>query len=531
MGWTDRKKSLLKAHFACILICLAYTVSAQNSYSARFRLSSLDTMTRVACYDVQLSNPGMEDWQLFGYNFNIFYDAGAAIFLRDSVVSDLHVSQSDPRTEVIPRGTVINSGLSYDSIGFLRVNVSELIEGQGQVFEPNSDWISISQVCFIITLDDLTDPTTCFAMNFSDAQSEAATGARPDITQETDPDNVSANLSAVERIDVTPDRTFNSCFVLDEDDDDLCSDGIDNDEDGLLDCGDPSCNPGTINVVRRELSCFLTEGEINIQGGQGDSVLYSIDDGLSFSSDSIFGGLSAGIYDVVVTQPGIQSCSFSSVIVLQEPDCSEADDLSCTDGIDNDGDGLIDCADENCQPFIDTVLFSLPMVCPELIDGSIQIVSPLTDLEFSVDSGMTYQEGSFFDSLQVGTYHIFARNLATLCPLEYANNPITISPGAFCERDPTLPTFYIPNIIAPNNPPNDILGVNTEEVFQLRTFAVYDRWGNRVFNRSNFSSTEDVSWDGRLSDGQIQVGVYVYLLEIDIDGDVISTSGDVMVVN
>lgn len=531
MGWSDHKKSLLRVFVMCIVMCLSETLISQNSYSVRFRLSTLDTTTNVACYDVQLSNPGTESWRLFGYNFNIFYDANAAIFLRDSVVSDLHVSQSDPRTEVIPRGTVTNSGLAYDSIGFLRVNVSELIDGEGQVFEPNGEWISISQVCFVITLDDITDPSTCFNMNFSDQQSEDATGARPDLIQETDPVTISANLVGIDRIDVIPDRTFNSCFILDEDDEDLCSDGLDNDEDGLMDCDDPSCNAGQLSVERIEIECFRPEGTITVRGGVGDNLTYSIDDGDTFTSDTIFENLAAGIYDIVVARDDILSCAFTSLVVLQAPDCSETDDMACTDGLDNDGDGLIDCADDNCQPLIDTVLTNLPIICPDLRDGELQIISPLTDIEFSIDSGMTYQESGLFDSISAGIYNVFTRNEVTLCAIPYDFNPVIVTPGISCERDPVLPAFYMPNVIAPNNPPNHVLAVNSIEEFQLKSFVVYDRWGNRVFNESDFLSTEEVGWDGRLPNGSIQIGVYVYLLEIDLDGDIVATTGDVLVVN
>jgi len=339
---------LVRTGLKCFILALAFLISgeavSQNSYSARFRLSSLDTTTNIACYDIQLSNPGTESWRLFAYNFNLFFDASVASFVRDSVVSDQHVSESDPISRVIPTGVVMNSGLPYDSIGFLRISISEIISGQGQEFEPNSPWISISQICFFIDLEDITDPTTCLAINFGTDQIRTATGARPDIVQETDPVDISRDLTPVDRLDVMPDRSFNSCFVLDEDTEDLCTDGIDNDEDGLLDCDDPSCNPGTIDVQRVEIECLT-----------------------------------------------VSSCAFANTVILSAPDCAETDDISCTDGLDNDGDGLIDCADDSCQPQIETVTLRSPAICPNLTDGQIEISSLFPDVEYSIDSGMTYQ--------------------------------------------------------------------------------------------------------------------------------------------
>jgi len=526
---------LVRTGLKCFILALAFLISgeavSQNSYSARFRLSSLDTTTNIACYDIQLSNPGTESWRLFAYNFNLFFDASVASFVRDSVVSDQHVSESDPISRVIPTGVVMNSGLPYDSIGFLRISISEIISGQGQEFEPNSPWISISQICFFIDLEDITDPTTCLAINFGTDQIRTATGARPDIVQETDPVDISRDLTPVDRLDVMPDRSFNSCFVLDEDTEDLCTDGIDNDEDGLLDCDDPSCNPGTIDVQRVEIECLTPTGSITLAGTSGEGILYSIDDGASFFPDSIFDNLDAGVYDVVVTRNDVSSCAFANTVILSAPDCAETDDISCTDGLDNDGDGLIDCADDSCQPQIETVTLRSPAICPNLTDGQIEISSLFPDVEYSIDSGMTYQASGVFDSISAGIYHVFIRNMITMCEQSSDMNPIEITPATSCQTETILPDFFVPNVINPNNPPQNLLSITSEEDLFLRTFAVFDRWGNQVFIRRNVPATATEGWDGRYQNGDVRTGVYIYLLEFDLDGEIMVSRGDVLVIN
>jgi len=52
-----------------------------------------------------------------------------------------------------------------------------------------------------------------------------------------------------------------------------------------------------------------------------------------------------------------------------------------------------------------------------------------------------------------------------------------------------------------------------------------------MFARANFLSTDSVAWDGRDKNGDIRTGVYVFLLEFDIDGDIVATAGDVLVIN
>lgn len=530
------RAKLTKSYFACLFFMMAFLLSTEavtqnNSYSARFRLASLDTSTRIACYDLQLLNPDSISWRLFAYNFNLFYDAGVGTFVRDSVVNPLHVSESNPVNVTIPVGTVVNSGLTYDSIGFLRISVSDIVTGEGQIFEGNSDWISISQICFFISVDDITSPNTCLSLNFGTPQIRAATNANPDIVLEFDVVTVSANLDPVDRFDVVPDRTLNSCFVLEEDTEDVCSDGIDNDEDGILDCDEPSCSPGVVDIQRVEIECIRPEGSLTLTGAIGDAIQYSIDGGATFSSDSIFDGLEPGVYDVLVTNNDVTSCAFANTVILTAPDCAESDDMSCSDGLDNDGDGLVDCADDSCQPILEDILVRSPIICPSLTDGQIEISTLLTDVEFSIDSGLTYQASNVFDALEAGLYYIFLRNTVTMCEAPSDDNPIELPVTVSCEVPNELPLFFVPNVINPNNPPQNLLSVTSEESLFLRTFAVFDRWGNQVFIRRDIPATPDVGWDGRYENDNVRSGVYVYLLEFDVDGEIIVVRGDVLVIN
>jgi len=92
-----------------------------------------------------------------------------------------------------------------------------------------------------------------------------------------------------------------------------CEDGIDNDGDGSIDCADPDC------------SDFCGGGG---GGGQGDDDSHG--GGGQGDDDSQGGGGGGG------TEGGGQEC--------QPTSCPE-----CEDGQDNDGDGLIDCADDGCS--------------------------------------------------------------------------------------------------------------------------------------------------------------------------------------
>ncbi len=141
----------------------------------------------------------------------------------------------------------------------------------------------------------------------------------------------------------------------------VCNDGIDNDGDLLTDCEDPDCGPTAANETL--VTCdnsngtgsgtfFLPDASATVSGGNSSaSVSYHLQlteaqNGINqlpnsfiFSNATIYARMeidSSGCYDtaeITLTVSGI---------------CTE----DCSDGIDNDGDGLIDCFDcDECGTF------------------------------------------------------------------------------------------------------------------------------------------------------------------------------------
>ncbi|MBN1494739.1 hypothetical protein JW911_03325 [Candidatus Peregrinibacteria bacterium] len=93
-----------------------------------------------------------------------------------------------------------------------------------------------------------------------------------------------------------------------------CSDGADNDGDGLTDCADPDCTA--------DPACTLPGVEICTNGLDDDG---------------------DGLIDCADPNCASQSCGNGCL-------CSGGSrtETNCTDGLDNDGDGQTDCADSNC---------------------------------------------------------------------------------------------------------------------------------------------------------------------------------------
>ncbi len=135
----------------------------------------------------------------------------------------------------------------------------------------------------------------------------------------------------------------------------LCSDGIDNDGDGLVDLSDPDCAPFVPPPPppQENTSALCADGIDNDGDGlvdlnDPDCAPFipppppSREDTLALCTD------------------GVDNDS-DGLIDFADPDCapfvpppppSENTSILCADGIDNDGDGLIDLNDPDCAPFI-----------------------------------------------------------------------------------------------------------------------------------------------------------------------------------
>lgn len=95
--------------------------------------------------------------------------------------------------------------------------------------------------------------------------------------------------------------------------------------------------------------------------------------------------------------------------------------------------------------------------------------------------------------------------------------------------------FYIPNAFAPqsSNPENTLFRpFATHKVKVINFFRVFNRWGDLVYERTNFPIGDtSAGWDGRFNGKLLNSGVFLFFLEAEfIDGSVESFSGDVTLV-
>lgn len=102
----------------------------------------------------------------------------------------------------------------------------------------------------------------------------------------------------------------------------LCSDFIDNDDDGAVDCEDMDCSGPGVTVCQGSWKGPVEGTGAGAQGGQS-------------MSDNL---------------PELQEGMTVEDLIGRFGDIDgERNDFVCSDGIDNDGDGMVDCADPGCR--------------------------------------------------------------------------------------------------------------------------------------------------------------------------------------
>jgi hypothetical protein len=92
---------------------------------------------------------------------------------------------------------------------------------------------------------------------------------------------------------------------------------------------------------------------------------------------------------------------------------------------------------------------------------------------------------------------------------------------------------YIPNVLNPNSAENDLVTVfGGPDVVGIKSFLIYDRWGNNVHEARNFEKGDRTKgWAGTFRGQPVNPAVFVYFAEVEfLDGEVVLFKGDITVV-
>jgi hypothetical protein len=136
----------------------------------------------------------------------------------------------------------------------------------------------------------------------------------------------------------------------------LCSNGIDDDDNGYTDCEDFGCSQGVfVTVCDAETSC--TDGIDNDNDGRTDCL----------DSDCAMNDACRGPYEsdcgngVDDDDDGAIDCDDSDCVGIGACVSPEDTVAACSDGLDNDGNGFVDCDDFGCSRSTDPNVIELCM--------------------------------------------------------------------------------------------------------------------------------------------------------------------------
>ncbi len=155
-----------------------------------------------------------------------------------------------------------------------------------------------------------------------------------------------------------------------------------------------------------------------------------------------------------------------------------------------------------------------------LCEEDIPVVLDATDLNAE---NYLWQDGSMTPFTQIAEAGTYAVTLTDKCNVVTDEVVLDFTNCTICE-------VYVPNAFSPDfNGYNDFFRPYSNCVLENYSMKIFNRWGALVFE----SADVDTGWDGRFKGKDIAEGVYVYLLEFQVNqmGETLDRqlSGDVTV--
>jgi gliding motility-associated-like protein len=233
--------------------------------------------------------------------------------------------------------------------------------------------------------------------------------------------------------------------------------------------------PDSVYYSKLEVNGVLCPGASNGkvvvvgQGGRGDYTYY-LKPGLHFNKSGYFEGLHEGNYVLIIKDSA--GCQFDTTIFISPSNAINSNiikqDLKCF------GTGFEAWAEVQMQ------------------GGE----SPFT-YAWSTEPVQTTAR---VEGLTFGYYFVEIVD-ANGCEIK---DTVYINPGPCCEE------VFIPNAFSPNGDGvNDLFRVTTSAGIELIQFAVYNRWGNRVWSTNDFRS----GWDGTYQGKDEDMNTYFYIFK------------------
>ncbi|MFN8304438.1 MAG: gliding motility-associated C-terminal domain-containing protein [Saprospiraceae bacterium] len=244
-------------------------------------------------------------------------------------------------------------------------------------------------------------------------------------------------------------------------------------------------------------SCFgYADGSIRFDMPYGGlpPYLYSVDNGQHFTAQNVVGGLKAGAYGLVARD--VTGCYNRPLeAALEQPDSFGVDLVARL-------------LPEPLFPGGEVVLNGIPE-------------RPVVMAQWEPAAG-----GNCTDCLEY-----------RFQPEETVWVTLTVADSAGCPASDRLlvvvePNVFVPNAIYPGSAQgNDRFTLFSRETLRIRHLAIYDRWGELVFEGHDLSTNDAAAgWDGRVRGKDAAPGVYVFVATVESQsGRLLEFRGDLTV--
>ncbi len=258
-------------------------------------------------------------------------------------------------------------------------------------------------------------------------------------------------------------------------------------KDSLLAKIEPSI-PVTIEAISTTLDfCEASSGSLSLKMATSGQYTFSIDGIINETGSK--DNLKAGMYKIEIKDAF--GCLLDTIILIESTPTLLI--------------GQITAQPSSCTQYNGTITFSA--------SGGTGTITHYID-------GILAEENIAYD-LKSGTYTLIAKD----------DVGCEVRASAFVSRD-TCP-IYIPNIISMQSAigENQFFSLKTLEDYNasILRYSIYDRWGNLIFDASNFSiHDQSFWWDGRFCGKPVETDVYTYLVRLQHPNGFIDVrSGDV----
>lgn len=256
-----------------------------------------------------------------------------------------------------------------------------------------------------------------------------------------------------------------------------------------------------------DISCFgYNDGTIRVDTVIGGTppLLYSLNDN-PFLTHSVFSNLGPGDYTITV-QDAI-GCESEITFSIAEPD-----ELTVE---------LVIIANEIPVPFGDSVqLLALSNYAPQFLN-SVEW-SPADNIPICDETNITDCLSIFVTPTGQTVYTV---------RVEHINGCAASDNGeVYVSKEKGL---YIPSAFSPTNRDgvNDIFRIyaNMEQVVEIRSFTIINRWGEMMHQVQNFLPIDDShGWNGHFRGKPLNPNVFVFMVEVEyFDGSIELIKGDV----